>query len=86
MARIYAGILGLLALATTVARGLLHGGSLTAALWTGCGWMVVFAGVGAIVGQIAQRTIEEAVAGKLLAEMADREAADVPRTSKASPV
>jgi outer membrane lipoprotein SlyB len=75
-----------LALATTVARALLHGGSLTAALWAGCGWMMVFAGVGALIGHIAERTIEEAVAGKLLAEMAAREADGAPRAAKASSV
>jgi len=70
VARIYAGILGLLALVTTVARAVIRGGSLPEALWTGCGWLVVFALIGAVVGRLAQQTIDESVAARLAAELA----------------
>lgn len=70
MARIYAGILGLLALVTTVARAGIHGGSLPEALWNGCGWLVVFALIGALVGKLAQQTIDESVAARLATELA----------------
>lgn len=70
VARIYAGILGLLALVTTVARAVIHGGSLPEALWTGCGWLMVFALIGAVVGKLAQHAIDESVAVRLATELA----------------
>jgi uncharacterized membrane protein (DUF441 family) len=85
VARIYAGILAPLALVVTVARGLIHNGSLVESLWTGCGWMALFAVVGVAVGWIADRTIEESVARGLLAEMSAREAADAQTATAVTP-
>lgn len=71
MTRIYAGILGLLAFLTCVVRGLMHGESPMSILSAACGSLLVFAIVGSIVGWLAAQTVEEAVRGRLQAELAE---------------
>jgi hypothetical protein len=61
MGRTYAGILGLLAFGTVIARCLLHGGNVDAALLTASQTLFAFAALGYIIGSIAERTIVEAV-------------------------
>ncbi len=61
MARIYAGILGPLALLTTIVHGILHARQEEAILQTAWWNLLVFAVIGAVVGWIAGQTIEESV-------------------------
>lgn len=76
MARTYAGILGLLAFLTCVARGLIQGGGPVGVLGTACLTMAAFAVVGSLVGWIAQQTVEESVRGRVAAEVAAEAAAE----------
>jgi hypothetical protein len=69
VARLYAGILGTLALLTALARTLLHGGDPVAGVAAACGWMAAAAAVGGVLGHLAERTVDEAVAARLMAEM-----------------
>ena len=61
MGRTYAGILGLLAFGTVIARCLLRGGNVESALWTASWTLFAFAALGYIIGSIAERTIVEAI-------------------------
>lgn len=70
MARSYAGILGLLAFLTCLARGLIQGSGPIALLAMACLLLFVFAATGCVIGWIAQRTVEEAVRGRVEAEVA----------------
>lgn len=70
MTRSYAGILGLLAFLTCLVRGLMHGESPLSTLTAACGGLCVFTLVGSIVGWLACQTVEDAVRGRLQAELA----------------
>ena len=72
MARIYAGILGSLAFATVIIRGLLHGAGAESTLGTALLCLLAFLLVGCIVGQIAATTIHEGVWQKMSAELEAR--------------
>jgi len=75
MGRTYAGILGLLAFGTVIARCLLRGGNVDAA-WVTASWtLFAFAALGYIIGTIAERTIVEAVEMKFHAQWQALEAA-----------
>ena len=69
--RIYAGILGPLAFTTTVARGLAHGAAAEPTLWSAWGCLLLFAGVGYVIGWIAETTIDQSVRQRFAAEMAE---------------
>jgi hypothetical protein len=69
MARIYAGILGLLAYATVVARGLAYGGPGGELIWSAVWAMFAFAAVGYAIGRTAQWIVDDSVRGRLAAEM-----------------
>jgi hypothetical protein len=77
MARIYAGILGLLAFATVVARGVAHASSPSATIWQACGMLIVFAGVGCLVGATARWIVDDSVRGQLASQMAAKPAPDL---------
>lgn len=68
MARIYAGILGPLALLTSLAHGALHRRSQDAILETAWVSLVVFAVLGLGIGWIAQRVVDEEVRSRIAAE------------------
>ena len=68
MGRTYAGILGLLAFATVIARSLVRGGDLASSLLTASGALFAFAALGYIIGTIAERTIVEAIEFRFHAE------------------
>ena len=70
MARIYAGILGLLAFATVVARGVAHQSSLDSTIWQACGMLFVFAAVGYLIGSTARWIVDDSVRGQLASQMA----------------
>ncbi len=82
MARTYAGILGSLALLTSLARGFLHAQSTDTMLLTAWCSLMVFAAVGYVVGGIAARTVEESVIAtvqsRLTQEKSSEEAREAP--------
>ena len=61
MGRIYAGILGPLAMAVVICRGWLASGGVQGTLTAATMYLLLFAVLGAILGQIAQATIDESV-------------------------
>jgi len=82
VARTYAGILGSLALLTSLARGFLHAQSTDTMLLTAWCSLMVFAAVGYVVGAIAARTVEESVIAtvqsRLTQEKSSEEAREAP--------
>jgi hypothetical protein len=70
MARSYAGVLGLVAFATTIAHGVLHGrGPEVTLLWASVG-MVAFAMIGSLLGSVAGSTVEEAARMRMARQLA----------------
>ncbi len=76
MAHLYAGILGLLAFLTSVARGIIHGGGIESVLWAAWLSLLAFGVVGYTVGWLAERIVEDSVRGRILAELAAEDAAE----------
>jgi hypothetical protein len=74
MGRIYAGILGPLAMAVVICRGWLGSGGVEGTLTQATGYLALFAVVGAILGHIAQTTIDESVRTKLEQQLTDHAA------------
>ncbi|MCA9268660.1 MAG: hypothetical protein KDA41_09325 [Planctomycetales bacterium] len=74
MGRIYAGVLGLLAFVTILARGWLENAVGGMTVIHAAAAMFVFALVGAIVGMLAEQAVVEAVRKKFDAEVAAFEA------------
>ena len=81
MGRAYAGVLGPLAFLTVLAQGLVHSASAQETLWRATVALVAFAVIGCIAGQVAGWIVEDAVRGRLTAEMA-RRAAENPAAKK----
>ena len=69
MAPIYAGILGLLAFLTFLARGMIHAADGEATLLGAWCCLVGFATLGYAIGGIAARTVEESVRADIRAEL-----------------
>lgn len=69
MSRLYAGILGHLAMSVAICRGWLGSAGVERTLILAVISMVVFAIVGAILGHIAQTTIDQSVQAKLEMEL-----------------
>jgi hypothetical protein len=69
VARTYAGILGPLALAVSLVRGLLAGGGTESVLWTAWCHFLLFAAIGGVLGWIAQRVVADSVNGRIAAEL-----------------
>jgi hypothetical protein len=65
MARVYAGILGPLAMAVVICRGWFGSGGVENTLSLATIYLAIFSVVGALIGQIAQATIDESVRAKL---------------------
>lgn len=72
MARIYCGILGLLAFLTTLARGWIHGGDAESILWAAWLNLLLFCIIGLVIGWIAQQIAEQSVNARLAVEMAEK--------------
>jgi hypothetical protein len=65
MGRVYAGILGPLAMSVVICRGWLASGGVEGTLLLATTHLMLFAAAGAIVGHLAQTTIDESVRAKL---------------------
>lgn len=74
MARAYAGALGSLALAVTFARGALLGAGFEGTAQTAFLAMLALAGVGLVVGQVAEATVDESVRQRLQRQIDEHEA------------
>ena len=71
MARVYAGIMGSLAMTVVICRGLLAGGGVQGTLTVAIVNLVVFSTIGAVIGWIAQTTVDEAVRQRLEEQLAE---------------
>lgn len=80
MGRKYAGILGPLACATVVARGLVgqHGVEQTLLQASLC--LFAFAAAGFVIGELANWIVAQAIAGRMNAELAALEVAEQAKT------
>ena len=65
MGRMYAGVLGPLAMFVVICRGWLASGGVEGTLGLAILYLVVFSIVGALIGQLAQSTIDESVRAQL---------------------
>ena len=70
MGRIYAGILGPLAMAVVIGRGVLGSSGADGTLMTAILALAAFAVLGAILGHLAQNTIDESVRTRLEQQLA----------------
>ena len=70
MGRVYAGILGSLAMTVVIFRGWLGSGGVEGTLTLATTHLVVFAAIGAVLGHLAQVTVDESVRAKLEHELA----------------
>ncbi len=70
MSRIYAGILGPLAMTVAICRGWLASGGVEGTLLFAVLYLLLFATLGAILGHIAQATIDESVRARLEQQLA----------------
>ena len=61
MARLFAGILGPLAMLTVTTSGLIHGRTSECVAWAAWIALIVFAALGYLLGWIANRTVEDSV-------------------------
>jgi hypothetical protein len=61
-----------LAFTTVLAHGLIHSASAQETLWRAALALGAFAIIGCVAGQIAEQIVEDAVRGRLTAEMARR--------------
>jgi hypothetical protein len=69
MGRVYAGILGPLAMSVVICRGWLGSGGVEGTLTLATIYLVLFAAIGAILGHLARATIDESVRAKLEQEL-----------------
>jgi hypothetical protein len=70
MGRLYAGVLGPLAMVVVICRGLLNSSGPAGTFTTATLALAGFAIVGAILGHIAQSTVDESVRQKIEQELA----------------
>jgi hypothetical protein len=69
MGRSYAGILGPLAFATAVARGLVEGHGAEATLQTACLALFAFAALGYVLGRVAALIVDDSVRAAFRVEL-----------------
>jgi hypothetical protein len=70
MGRIYAGILGPLAMVVIICRGLKDSAGLEGTLTLAIVALAAYAAIGAVLGQIAQATVDESVRLKIEQQLA----------------
>jgi hypothetical protein len=85
VARSYGGILGLLAFATVIVRGCLHGGGADGTLLAAWLGLLIAYPLGCVVGMLADWIVLESIRGKLAAEIAAREAKGSASAGKSKP-
>ena len=73
MGRLYAGVLGLLAMVVIVVRGVKDGAGAEGTLWTALIGLIVFAVVGLVLGSIAESTVKESVRQEMENQLAQQE-------------
>jgi hypothetical protein len=73
--RAYAGIMGPLAFAAVLLRGLGRGWPMESTLLSAWLALVTMAAVGLVAGRLAKGIVDESVRGRMMDEMAAREAA-----------
>jgi hypothetical protein len=78
MGRIYAGILGPLAMAIVICRGIKNSGGIENTLTLAIVALAIYAIVGSVLGQIAQATVDESVQQKIEQQLAPQPAHDRP--------
>jgi hypothetical protein len=81
VARIYAGMLGPVALLTSLARGALHAWPAEATLLVAWTSLLAFAALGSVIGWTAERILEEEVRGVMAAGPAGAESKTEPPTA-----
>jgi hypothetical protein len=69
MARVYAGLLGMLAFAAHLAAGLVHAAAAEVTISRAITSLVAFAIVGYVVGRIAEWVTDESVRGRLTSQL-----------------
>jgi hypothetical protein len=72
MAHSYAGILGIMAFATVLLQGLLHGAAADATLASALTCLLAFAAWGFVAGQIAASTVSQSVRARVWEELRAR--------------
>jgi hypothetical protein len=72
VSRIYAGILGPLAMTVAICRGWLASGGVEGTLSFAVLYLLLFATLGAILGHIAQATIDESVRSALETQLSQQ--------------
>ena len=72
MGRIYAGILGPVAMTVVICRGWLASGGVEGTLTLATVHLALFAVLGAVLGHLAQTTIDESVRAKLEQQLTHR--------------
>jgi hypothetical protein len=72
VARLYAGLLGLLAFLTILVRGILHRGDPEMVLWSAWCHLLAFALVGVVVGWLAGWIVEDAIRSRVATATAAR--------------
>ena len=75
MGRTYAGILGWLAFAMLLFRGMLAGSFQPAIVWQACCGLLIFAAVGGVAGMLANRFVTESVLARFAEAKAEQLAA-----------
>jgi hypothetical protein len=70
MGRTYAGVLGPLAMIVVICRGWFGSGGVMCTLELATLYLAIFSVVGALIGQIAQATVDESVRSKLERQLA----------------
>ena len=74
--RVYAGILGSLALFTVTLRGLKNGSGIDSMLFSGWCSLLLFAGIGLLIGLLAEWIVEDSVRTRFHTELLGKETND----------
>ena len=86
MGRQYAGVMGFVAFATTLLRGVVHTDAIEPTLKLACLCLLTFALLGGIIGWIADQTVFHAVATKFNEELRAARSEDHARGQETSHV
>lgn len=65
MGRKYAAMMGYLAFAITIARGLIHASGIQATMELAIAWLIAAAVAGWVMGELAARIVEESIVNGL---------------------